>query len=131
MVGKLTEWDFRDRLAQITLPTLLTVGEFDTMPLDAVRRMHKTLKNSRMVVTPDGGHCHHIDNPKAFFLLYISSSVMLKLENLPKIMSRENNKTTTIVTVFCLKSTQLKLLCEIRVSQKSSTGTFLVPKALI
>ncbi|MFR0614107.1 hypothetical protein ACLUXJ_07025, partial [Lactobacillus porci] len=63
--------------------------------------------------------------------LYISSSVMLKLENLPKIMSRENNKTTTIVTVFCLKSTQLKLLCEIRVSQKSSTGTFLVPKALI
>lgn len=56
---------------------------------------------------------------------------MLKLENLPKIMSRENNKTTTIVTVFCLKSTQLKLLCEIRVSQKSSTGTFLVPKALI
>ncbi len=67
MVGKLTEWDFRDRLGQITLPTLLTVGEFDTMPLDAVRRMHKTLKNSRMVVTPDGGHCHHIDNPQAFF----------------------------------------------------------------
>lgn len=67
MVGKLTKWDFRNRLGQITLPTLLTVGEFDTMPLDAVRRMHKTLKNSRMVVTPDGGHCHHIDNPHAFF----------------------------------------------------------------
>lgn len=67
MVGKLTEWDLRDRLGQITLPTLLTVGEFDTMPLDAVHRMHKTLKNSRMVVTPDGGHCHHIDNPRAFF----------------------------------------------------------------
>lgn len=67
MVGKLTEWDFRDKPAQITLPTLLTVGEFDTMPLDAVRRMHHTLKNSRMVVTPDGGHCHHVDNPDAFF----------------------------------------------------------------
>lgn len=67
MVGKLTEWDFRDRLGQIILPTLLTVGEFDTMPLDAVRWMHKTLKNSRMVVTPDGGHCHHVDNPQAFF----------------------------------------------------------------
>lgn len=67
MVGKLTEWDFRDRLGQITHPTLLTVGEFDTMPLDAVRRMHHTLKNSRMVVTPDGGHCHHVDNPDAFF----------------------------------------------------------------
>lgn len=64
---QVNEWDFRDRLGQITLPTLLTVGEFDTMPLDAVRRMHKTLKNSRMVVTPDGGHCHHIDNPQAFF----------------------------------------------------------------
>ena len=59
--------DFRNKLAQITLPTLLTVGEFDTMPLDAVRRMHHTLKNSRMVVTPDGGHCHRVDNPDAFF----------------------------------------------------------------
>lgn len=67
MVGKLTEWDFRDKLAQITLPTLLTVGEFDTMPLDAVRRMHHTLKNSRLVVTQDGCHCHHVDNPDVFF----------------------------------------------------------------
>lgn len=55
---------------------------------------------------------------------------MLKLENLQIQMSR-NNKTATIVTVFCLKSTQLKLFCEIRVPQKFSTGTFLVPKALI
>lgn len=67
MVGQLTKWDFRDKLASLTMPTLLTFGEFDTMPLAAVRRMHHTLKNSRLTITPDGGHCHNTDNPKAFF----------------------------------------------------------------
>lgn len=67
MVGELTKWNFRDKLASLKMPTLLTFGEFDTMPLAAARRMHHTLKNSRLTITPDGGHCHNTDNPKAFF----------------------------------------------------------------
>jgi proline iminopeptidase len=67
MVGELTKWDFREKLASLKMPTLLTFGEFDTMPLSAARRMHQTLSNSRLTLTPDGGHCHNTDNPKAFF----------------------------------------------------------------
>ena len=67
MVGSLNGWDRRKDLHKVTTPTLLTFGEFDTMPLDAARRMQDTLPHSRLVLTPDGGHCHNVDNPKAFF----------------------------------------------------------------
>lgn len=67
MVGELTKWNFRNKLANLKMPTLLSFGEFDTMPLDAARRMQHTLENSRLTLTPDGGHCHNTDNPKAFF----------------------------------------------------------------
>ena len=67
MVGTLNGWSVRDKLANVKVPTLLTFGEFDTMPLDVARRMQDTLPNSRLVLTPDGGHCHNEDNPEAFF----------------------------------------------------------------
>ncbi|WP_317619044.1 proline iminopeptidase-family hydrolase [Bombilactobacillus folatiphilus] len=67
MTGTLKNWDRRGDLAQIKVPTLLTFGEYDTMPLAAAHRMHQVLPNSRLVLTPDGGHCHSVDNPQAFF----------------------------------------------------------------
>nr|WP_252898761.1 proline iminopeptidase-family hydrolase [Secundilactobacillus odoratitofui] len=67
MVGKLTEWDRRADTHKIKTPTLLTFGDHDTMPLDTAERMHREMSNSRLVYTPDGGHCHSTDNPKAFF----------------------------------------------------------------
>lgn len=67
MVGTLNGWDRRQDLHKITLPTLLTFGEYDTMPLAVARRMQRTLPHARLVLTPDGGHCHSVDNPSAFF----------------------------------------------------------------
>ena len=67
MVGTLNGWDRRADLHKIETPTLLTFGEVDTMPLDSARRMQNTLPHSRLVITPDGGHCHNVDNPDAFF----------------------------------------------------------------
>ncbi|MFC6253947.1 proline iminopeptidase-family hydrolase [Secundilactobacillus hailunensis] len=67
MVGQLTKWDRRADTHQIKTPTLLTFGDHDTMPLDTAERMHREMQNSRLVYTPDGGHCHSTDNPKAFF----------------------------------------------------------------
>ncbi|KRL18081.1 proline-specific peptidase [Lentilactobacillus rapi DSM 19907 = JCM 15042] len=67
MVGKLREWDRRKDIHKITNPTLLTFGDHDTMPLDTAKRMADTIPNARLTLTPDGGHCHSIDNPKAFF----------------------------------------------------------------
>ncbi|MFC6181646.1 proline iminopeptidase-family hydrolase [Lactiplantibacillus daowaiensis] len=67
MVGTLNGWDRRQDLHKITVPTLLTFGAYDTMPLKTARRMQQTLPQARLVLTPDGGHCHSVDNPAAFF----------------------------------------------------------------
>jgi len=67
MVGTLNGWDRRQDLPQVTVPTLLTFGEYDTMPLASARRMQRSLPHARLVLTPDGGHGHSVDNPTAFF----------------------------------------------------------------
>ncbi|MCO6542892.1 MAG: proline iminopeptidase-family hydrolase [Lactobacillus sp.] len=67
MTGILKNWDNRNNTSKIKVPTLLTFGEYDTMPLKSADRMHHQLLHSRFVLTPDGGHCHSVDNPRAFF----------------------------------------------------------------
>ena len=67
ITGKLKEWDVRDQIHNIKVPTLLTFGEHETMPLDSARRMARDIPNSRLVTTPNGGHHHMIDNAPVYF----------------------------------------------------------------
>lgn len=67
ITGKLKDWHFRDQLHKIKVPTLLTFGEKDTMPLATARIMQKEIPNSRLVTTPDGGHHHMVDNPDVYY----------------------------------------------------------------
>lgn len=65
--GKLKEWDIRDQIHKIKVPTLLTFGEHETMPLKSAQRMAQAIPNSRLVTTPNGGHHHMIDNAPVYF----------------------------------------------------------------
>lgn len=67
ITGKLKDWHFRDQLKNIKVPTLLTFGEHETMPLDTARTMQKLIPNSRLVTTPNGGHHHMVDNPDVYY----------------------------------------------------------------
>lgn len=67
ITGKLKDWHFRDQLPKITMPTLLTFGEHETMPLDTAKTMADLIPNSRLVTTPDGGHHHMVDNPDVYY----------------------------------------------------------------
>ncbi|MFT8318809.1 MAG: proline-specific peptidase family protein [Sporolactobacillus sp.] len=67
VTGKLKEWDVRNELKNITVPTLVTFGEHETMPLTAARRMAKAIPHARLATTPDGGHHHMIDNAPVYF----------------------------------------------------------------
>ena len=49
------------------MPTLLTFGEHETMPLETARTMEKLIPNSRLVTTPNGGHHHMVDNPDVYY----------------------------------------------------------------
>lgn len=65
--GELDSWDRSNDIHKITVPTLLTFGGHETMPLKTAKRMQKDIPNSRLVITPNGGHNHMVDNPEVFF----------------------------------------------------------------
>lgn len=67
VTGKLKSFDLRDQIQNIQVPTLLTFGEHETMPLTSARRMAKTIPHARLVTTPNGGHHHMIDNAPVYF----------------------------------------------------------------
>ena len=67
ITGKLKLWDIRDQLGRITMPTLLTFGEHETMPLTTAKRMARDIPHARLETTPGGGHHHMIDNAPVYF----------------------------------------------------------------
>ncbi|WP_281165553.1 proline-specific peptidase family protein [Liquorilactobacillus sicerae] len=67
ITGKLKGWDRRNEIHNIQVPTLLTFGEHETMPLATARRMAQALPHARLVTTPNGGHHHMIDNAPVYF----------------------------------------------------------------
>lgn len=67
ITGKLKDWHFRDQLKNIKVPTLITFGEHETMPIATAKTMNKLIPNSKLVTTPDGGHHHMVDNPDVYY----------------------------------------------------------------
>ena len=67
ITGKLKDWHFRDQLKNIKVPTLITFGEHETMPIETAKTMNSLIPDSQLVTTPDGGHHHMVDNPGVYY----------------------------------------------------------------
>lgn len=67
ITGKLKDWHFRQHLHEIAVPTLLTFGEHETMPLATAKIMQQEIPHARLETTPNGGHHHMIDNAPVYF----------------------------------------------------------------
>jgi 3-oxoadipate enol-lactonase len=63
----LRDWDFRDRLASISSPTLVLVGAADpaTTPSDA-RVLADGIPGARLTVIPGAAHLLNVEQPEAF-----------------------------------------------------------------
>lgn len=62
-----TRPDSTDLLASISDPTLVIVGEEDTLtPPELSRKMHEHIDGSRLVVIPQAGHLSNLEAPDAF-----------------------------------------------------------------
>jgi branched-chain amino acid transport system permease protein len=58
------EWDVRDRLHELAMPTLLLWGAADpVMPLEIGQRLDGLIRHSRLVTVPDAGHSPPIEAP--------------------------------------------------------------------
>jgi 3-oxoadipate enol-lactonase len=59
--------DSTDSLVRIDVPTLVIVGENDTVtPPEASRKIHEHVRGSRLVVIPHAGHLSNLEAPKEF-----------------------------------------------------------------
>lgn len=60
--NNLPNYDLRDRLAQISVPTLITVGRHDWItPVEASEELHALLPNSELVIFENSGHSPQIE----------------------------------------------------------------------
>jgi proline iminopeptidase len=63
----LGDWDFRPLLRRINVPALVIEGEKTNVPLDATRQWAAALPHGQLLLIPNAGHVHFIEQPKAFF----------------------------------------------------------------
>lgn len=64
----LPNYDLRNRLVEITVPVLITVGRHDWItPVEASEELHALLLNSELVVFENSGHSPQIEEHDAWF----------------------------------------------------------------
>ena len=59
MVGNLADWDISDRIAAITIPTLLTVGAYDELTPASSRMIGERIAGSELVMFHESSHQAH------------------------------------------------------------------------
>jgi len=54
--GSMKDWEATSKLGKIRLPTLVTVGRFDTIDIRCSRRIHRGIRGSKLVIFEQSGH---------------------------------------------------------------------------
>lgn len=66
VTGTLRDWDRTDRLNEIRVPTLITVGRFDEIPPACAETLHCGIPGSQLRVFEHSAHVAHIEEPEAY-----------------------------------------------------------------
>lgn len=64
--GTLMDWERRDRLGEIAVPTLITCGEFDEVHPDCARTMHEGILGSELVIFAGCSHLADLEQPELY-----------------------------------------------------------------
>jgi proline iminopeptidase len=65
--GNLLAWDRTDRLGEISVPTLITVGEFDEVAPSCAETMHRGIPGSRLELFKGASHSTHLEAPEEYW----------------------------------------------------------------
>jgi proline-specific peptidase len=66
IVGTLKEWDIRDRLGEIDVPTLVTSGRHDECTPMQAEIVHRGIRGSEWVVFEDSSHMQFVEEPDRY-----------------------------------------------------------------
>ena len=64
--GRLLDWDIKDRLKEIRIPTLMVGAKYDTMDPKAMEEQSKMVQNGQYLYCPNGSHLCMWDDQKIF-----------------------------------------------------------------
>ena len=64
--GRLAKWDIKNRLHEITIPTLMIGAKYDTMDPKAMKEQSKLVQKGRYLYCPNGSHLAMWDDQKVF-----------------------------------------------------------------
>lgn len=64
--GRLAAWDIKNRLHEITVPTLMIGAKYDTMDPNAMEEQSKMVKNGSYLFCPAGSHLAMWDDQQVF-----------------------------------------------------------------
>ena len=64
--GRLATWDIKNRLGEITIPTLMIGAKHDTMDPKAMEEQSKLVQKGRYLYCPNGSHLAMWDDQKVF-----------------------------------------------------------------
>ncbi|MCD6065328.1 MAG: proline iminopeptidase [Bacteroidetes bacterium] len=64
--GRLANWDIKNRLPEITIPTLMIGAKYDTMDPKAMEEQSKLVKKGRYLYCPNGSHLSMWDDQQVF-----------------------------------------------------------------
>jgi proline iminopeptidase len=67
MLASLGDYDWRARLAGVTVPVLVIHGTKDPIPLDAAREWAAGFPDGRLLTIQNSGHFPWIEQPGTFF----------------------------------------------------------------
>jgi proline-specific peptidase len=66
VTGPLASWDRTADLGRVDVPTLITVGRYDQIPLACAETLHAGIPGSHLVVFEQSGHVAHLEEPEAY-----------------------------------------------------------------
>ncbi|MGH2488100.1 MAG: proline iminopeptidase-family hydrolase, partial [Candidatus Limnocylindria bacterium] len=66
VTGNLDGWDITDRLGEITMPTLLTVGRHDEMWPSHMEDMRRRMPDAELVVFEESSHMAFVEEREAY-----------------------------------------------------------------
>ena len=66
VIGNLRDWDRTDRLSEITVPTLVTVGRYDEITPACARTIQEGIPGAQLRVFERSGHVAHLEETEAY-----------------------------------------------------------------
>jgi proline-specific peptidase len=66
VIGNLKDWDRTDRLAEITVPTLITVGQYDELTPTCAETMHQRIPHSQLALFEQSAHTAHLEETEKY-----------------------------------------------------------------